>query len=116
MSDELTTAERRDLSPLQVFFLKVAIVTAAILVVLYCAGYFLQSFVAAKADQMTFLKGGPVFWAQMEQKLYSFADQPDMPPEKRQKIIDALRKISIRYKPFIDALDGADRPAEPKGR
>lgn len=51
LSDELTTAERRDLSPLQVFFLKVAIVTAAILIVLYCIGYFLQSFVAAKATR-----------------------------------------------------------------
>ena len=113
--DELTTAERKELSPLQVFILKVGVVAAAIIVVLYCAGYFLQAFVAAKAEQFTFLKGGPAFWEQMEQKLYLFADQPDMPPEKKAKIIDALRKVSAKYKPFIDALDGADKP-EPKAR
>ena len=33
--DELTTAEAKPLSPLQIFFVKVAIITAAIIAVLY---------------------------------------------------------------------------------
>lgn len=104
--DDLTTAEKKELSPLQIFFVKVVIVTGAIIAVLYCAGYFLQAAIAAKTEQLTFLKGGPVFWEQMERKLFAFADQPDMPAEKRQKIIDALRKIAAKYKPFVEALDG----------
>jgi hypothetical protein len=86
--------------------------------VLYCAGYFLQAAISAKAEQFTILKGGPVFWEQMERKLYTFADQPDMPPEKKQKIIDALRKISVKYKPFVEALEGdtPPTPAPAKGR
>jgi hypothetical protein len=113
--DDLITSERKELSPLQIFFVKAVVITAAIVIVLYFAGYFLQVAIASKAEQLTFLKGGPVFWEQMEHKLYTFADQPDMPPEKKQKIIDALRRISTKYKPFIDALDGQDAPAQAKG-
>jgi hypothetical protein len=112
--DDLITAERKDLSPLQIFFVKAVIVTIAIIAVLYCAGYFVQAAITAKAEQITILKGGPVFWEQMERKLYTFADQPDMPAEKKQKIIDALRKISAKYKPFVEALEGDNPPAPAK--
>jgi hypothetical protein len=110
--DDLITAEQKELSPLQIFFVKAVIITAAIIAVLWCSAYFLQAAIATKAEQLTFLKGGPVFWEQMERKLYTFADQPDMPPEKKQKIIDALRKISVKYKPFVEALEG-EGPAAP---
>ena len=110
--DELISAEAKPLSPLQVFFMKVAIVTAAIVVVLYCASYFFESFIASKADQLTFLKGGAVFWGRMETKLYSLADEPDLPPEKKKKIIDALHKLSIKYKPYVEALGGSDAAAK----
>jgi len=112
--DDLITADKKELSPLQIFFVKVAIITAAIVVVLYFAGYFLQAAIANKADQLTFLKGGPAFWEQVERKLYAFADQPDMPAEKKQKIIAALRRISAKYKPFVDALNGEDAPVPAK--
>jgi Tfp pilus assembly protein PilN len=110
--DDLITSDRKELSPLQIFFVKALVVTAAIVV--YFAGYFLQAAIASKAEELTFLKGGPVFWEQMERKLYRFADQPDMPAEKKQKIVDALRKISAKYKPFVDALDGQDAPGKDK--
>jgi hypothetical protein len=113
--DDLITSDRKELSPIQIFFVKVVVITAAIVVALYFAGYFLQAAIASKAEQLTFLKGGPVFWEQMERELYTFADQPDMPAEKKQKIIDALRKIAVKYKPFVDALDGQDAPAQAKG-
>jgi hypothetical protein len=114
--DELITAEAKPLSPLQIFLVKVAIVTAAIVVILYCASYFFESFIAGKADQLTFLKGGAAFWGRVETKLYSLADEPDVPPEKKKKIIDALHKLSIKYKPYVDALGGNDAPAAGKGR
>ena len=113
--DDLITSDRKELSPLQIFFVKAVVITAAIVIVVYCAALFVQSAIASRAEQLTFLKGGPVFWEQMERKLYTFADQPDMPAEKKQKIIDALRKISVKYKPFVDALDGRDAPGQPNG-
>jgi hypothetical protein len=114
--DELITAEAKPLSPLQIFFVKVLTITAAIVVILYCASYFFESFIASKADQLTFLKGGAVFWGRVETKLYSLANEPDVPPEKKKKIIDALHKLSIKYKPYVDALNGNDAPAAGKGR
>jgi hypothetical protein len=113
--DELTTAEAKPLSPLQTFFVKAAIVSAAIIAILYCASYFFESFIASKADQLTFLKGGPAFWGRIETKLYSLADEPGLPPEKK-KIVDALHKLSIKYKPYVDALSGNDAPTAAKNR
>jgi hypothetical protein len=108
--DDLITAEAKPLSPLQIFFVKVAIITAAIIAILYCTSYFFESFIASKVDQLTFLKGGPAFWEKIETKLYSLADDPDVPPEKKKKIIDALHRLSIKYKPYVDALSGDDAP------
>jgi len=98
----------RELTPLQIFFFKVGIVTAAIVAVLYASGYFLDAFLAREAERITVLKGGPSFWATVEYKLYRMADEPDLPPEKKQKIIDALHKLSVKYQPYIDALAGKD--------
>ena len=113
---ELEVAKSQELTPLQIFFAKVAIVTAAILVVLYCAGYFLQSFIASKTDSLLILKGGPAFWGLIEQKPYKLADEPDLPPEKKKKIVDALRRLSSKYRPYIDALGADGSPAESKAR
>jgi hypothetical protein len=51
----------------------------------------------------------------MEYKLYKLPDAPDMPPEQKKKIIDALHRLSVKYKPFVDALAG-DNPTDAKGR
>ncbi|SHN82297.1 hypothetical protein SAMN05444170_5069 [Bradyrhizobium erythrophlei] len=103
--------ERKQLSPLEVFFVKAGVVTAAIVIVLYFSVDFLEGFVERKADQLNAFKGGPDFWAQMEQKLYALADQPDVPPERKKKIVDALRRLSLKYKPYVDALNGNEEPA-----
>jgi hypothetical protein len=58
----------------------------------------------------------PAFWGRIETKLYSLADEPDLPPEKKKKIMDALHRLSIKYKPHVDALSGNDAPAAGKGR
>ena len=107
--------ERRQLSSLEVFFVKAGIVTAAIVIVLYFAVDFLEGFVERKADQFTALRGGPAFWATMEQKLYALADEPDLPPEKKKKLIDALRRLSSKYKPYLEALNG-EPPPQANGR
>jgi hypothetical protein len=48
--------------------------------------------------------GGPAFWARLEKNLIKFADAPDLPPEKKAKIIAALRKIHDKNQPYLDAL------------
>jgi hypothetical protein len=95
-------------SQLQLFFAKVAIVTAAVLVVMFYASSSFQTFVEKQGE---LLKGGPAFWEVVEQKLDKLADARDLPPEKKQKILAALSKISNRYRPYFDALAG-ERPKE----
>jgi hypothetical protein len=113
--DELVGTSAKELTPLQIFFYKVGIVTVAAVVILYASGYLVEAFIARQSEQLAMLKGGPAFWSMAEYKLYRLADAPDMPPEQKKKIIDALHKLSVRYKPFVDALAG-DAPAEQKGR
>jgi len=103
------------LSPLHKFFAKVAIVTAAFLIVVYFVSSLTVSFANSQMDRLTKevsnlgLKGGPAFWGAVENKLYALADAPDLPPERKQKIIDAIQKLSVKYKPYVDAFaqDGA---------
>lgn len=112
--NDLMVAEDKPLSPLQVFFAKAAIVTAAILIILYGAGYFVTSYIESQQERFALLKGGPVFWGAMEGKLYKLADEPDLSPEKKKKIVDALRKLSSKYKPYFDAVAGDNSPGESK--
>lgn len=93
-----------ELGPLQLFLVKVASVTGAAVIVLYVASTLAEDFVANQAEQMAILKGGPAFWSLMERKLYKLADGPDLPPEKKQKIVDALRKLAVKYRPYADAI------------
>jgi hypothetical protein len=110
----LMDAEDRPLSPLQIFFAKAAIVTAAILVILYGAGYFITSYIESQQERLTVLKGGAAFWGTIESKLYKLADDPDLEPEKKKKIIEALRKLSFKYKPYFEAIAGEDSAPGPK--
>lgn len=103
------------LSPLHTFLAKVAIVTGAFLIVAYFVSSLTVSFANSQMDRITMeinklgLKGGPAFWSAVETKLYALADAPDLPPERKQKIIDAIQKLSVKYKPYVDAFaqDGA---------
>jgi hypothetical protein len=113
-SDDLMVAEDKPLSPLQIFFAKVAIVTIAILVILYGIGYFVTSYLESQTESIRILKGGPAFWGLMETKLYRMADEPDLPPEKKKKIVDALRKLSAKYRPYFEAVAGETSPEDSK--
>jgi len=96
------TASDEPISPLMAFAIKVAIVAAAVLLVVHLT----VSMVAAEIADTAILKGGPQFWSDVEQKLYKFADAPDLPPEKKEKIVKALAKIHAKYQPYVDALNG----------
>jgi hypothetical protein len=95
----------RPLTEIQIFIIKVATVTGAAFF-LMVAGYL---FVASQAEDLAVLKGGPAFWGTAEEKLYRLADQPDLPEQKKAKIIAALRKLSDRYRPYVEALQGSER-------
>jgi hypothetical protein len=92
----------RPLTAIEIFFIKVATVTGAILFLMFAA----YLFVSSQADELAYLKGGHAFWEQVETKLYKLADEPDLPEPKKAKIIAALRKISDRYRPYLDAVAG----------
>lgn len=92
-------------SPLQTFFVKVAIVTGAILTILFSASSLTLSFVTSQEQQLKSLGGGSAFWTALEQKLYTLADAPDVPPERKKKIIGALHRLSGKYRPYFDALN-----------
>lgn len=100
----VSAKEQRELTPLQLFSTKVAIVTGAILIVLYAANSLASDFIDSRTEQLKILKGGPEFWGLVEYKLEKLANAPDIPPEKKQKIVDALHKLSVKYRPYIDAI------------
>ncbi|WP_129274522.1 hypothetical protein [Bradyrhizobium betae] len=50
------------------------------------------------------LRGGPAFWREVEVNLLTFANQPDMDEARKKKVVEALRKLSKKYQPFIEAL------------
>jgi hypothetical protein len=81
-------------STLTTFFVKLAAVTGAALVFFYVTFSLVTGFIEEKAGQ-AILKGGP-----------RLASAPDLPPEKKEKIVSSLRTLSVRYKPYIDAIAG----------
>ena len=113
MSDAELTVDDKPLSPFQIFCTKVVVVTAAALVMFYFADAVIESSIRSQAESLQILQGGPAFWRNAESKLFALADEPDMSPEKKKKILDALRKLSSKYKPYFDALNGNVPPGEP---
>jgi hypothetical protein len=99
---DLAAASAKPKSPLLSFAIKVAIIAFAVLLVVHLT----VSIVAEEIANTALLKGGPQFWSSVEQSLYKFADAPDLPPEKKEKIVKALTKIYAKYQPYVDALNG----------
>jgi len=100
MTEVNAKAEAKPLSALHVFVLKVGAVLAAACLFLV----FAISYVRSELEDPGIFKGGPAFWQDVESKLYKLADGKELPEEKKAKIIEALRKISAKYAPYIEAL------------
>ena len=96
---------RRPMTELERFGVKLALVLAAALLFFYAVAAYVQS----RIENVMLFKGGPVFWAQVEKKLYSLADEPDLPDQKKAQVIETLKKLSAKYRPYIDALSRPDR-------
>ena len=106
-------AETRSLSPLEIFLVKLAATTCAAILFFYVAFTLVTGFVEEKMDQLAVLKGGADFWITAEAKLYKLASADDIPPQKKEQIISALRTLSVRYRPYLDALAGDEKNREP---
>lgn len=57
--------------------------------------------------------GGRKFWGRLEEELdRAAAPASDLPPERKQKLINNVRILAARWRPLIDALqDGRQAPA-----
>ncbi len=100
MTEVDAKAGAKPLSALHLFVLKVgAVLVAACLFLVFAISY-----VRSELEDPGIFKGGPAFWQDVENKLYKLADEKDLPEEKKAKIIAALRKISAKYSPYIEAL------------
>jgi hypothetical protein len=104
--DKTALKSTRAPSPLTTFCVKLAAITCASLVFFYVVFSLVTGFIEDKTEELAILKGGPVFWEAMENKLYRLASAPALPPEKKAKIVNALQTLSLRYKPYVDAIAG----------
>ena len=86
MSDSIEIEEEaeasRPMTEIQIFLIKVAAVTGAVLFLMIAA----YLFVSSQAEELAFLKGGHAFWDMAEEKLYKLADAPDLPEAKKAKM------------------------------
>jgi hypothetical protein len=59
---------------------------------------------------------GAPFWGRVERELDRAADPAtDLPPEKKQKLLNDVRMIVARWRPFIDTIqDELQKPSEIK--
>lgn len=91
------------------FFAKVLIGSVTLSVVSYIGLQIaIWSVTSAIEEKYPVVRGGPAFWRELEVSLTSFADQPDIDQTKKKRIIESLRKLSKRYRPFIEALNGTE--------
>jgi hypothetical protein len=96
-------------TPLQIFLIKVGAVLAACLIFLVFAVLYIEGEIRSVAHDLRqeagdALNGGPAFWAAVEKKLYNIAEEKDLPAEKKARILSALRRINLRYGPYLEAL------------
>jgi hypothetical protein len=71
-----------------------------------------DNLVAALSSQAP--TGGRKFWAEIERNIDIAADpRSDLPPEKKQQMLNDVRVIVARWRPFIDAVsDELQKPPQ----
>jgi hypothetical protein len=115
MSDtnKTTDSPRYFSRDLKIFAIKtclvaIATIFAALWIIDSVASTIRESVVYTMAElreQVQLPRGGKQFWEKIEQELDHAANAAsDLPPEKKQKLINDVRLIVARWKPFIDAV------------
>ena len=108
---------------LALFAIKTCIVAAVISICTLIVGnWIIDSVEASTARTMATLRaqwlqtpvGGVQFWTRLEHELDRAADpKSDLPPEQKQKLVNDVRVIAARWRPFIEALQGdLQKPAK----
>ena len=70
-----------------------------------------EGIIERQSEKLAFLKGGRAFWSGFEEKLQKLADEPDIEPERKEKVLEAIRKLSAKYRPYFNALRETPRNA-----
>ena len=113
---------RTDLTgPIVLFAIKTCIVAAIVTAcTVFTADWVIgsaeQSFARSVKSVQQFSIGGRKFWARLEEELDRAASPAsDLPPERKQKLIDNVHVLAARWRPLIDALqDTKPAPIEQK--
>jgi hypothetical protein len=102
------------------FIIKVCVVVG----IISAAAVITSSIIIARVEESTArtiasLKpdkiGGRQFWSGLEKQLDRAADpSSDLPPEEKEKLISDLRAISTRWRPFLEAIQGDQKPSQEK--
>jgi hypothetical protein len=122
MSETHETHPKTDLTgPIVLFAIKTCIVA----VIVSACAVFAADWVIGSAEE-SFARsiksvhqtsiGGRKFWARLEEELDRAASPAsDLPPERKQKLINNVRTIATRWRPVIEALqDDKQTPTEQK--
>jgi hypothetical protein len=98
------------------FAIKTAIVAVAVTASGWILGAGLDSLIDARVDQIHRATriNGRAFWGQMEENIMKAADPSnDLPPEKKAKLLAAVRTLADRWRPFLAEItaDPGRQPA-----
>jgi hypothetical protein len=98
------------IGPLGQFAIKTAIVCGAVIISLLVLTNYIDDLIESKLQQYGSI-GGRQFWSKVERAMDEQADpKNDLSPEKKQKIIAAVRAVSDKWRPFYfqlrDAVEG----------
>lgn len=104
-----TSAIAKPISPLLVYAQKLATTLALVTFFFFVAVSYARIVIKEEIESASRAFSGPVFWDRVEKSLTDFANQKDMPKEKRDAIEASLRKIGERYAPFVRALTDAPK-------
>jgi len=100
MSDTIENKDRRS-STIGQFAIKACIVAV---IFAACTVFATDWITDALKEALAGKTGGSQFWGRIERELDRAADpDSDLLPEKKQKLINDVRVIVARWRPFIDA-------------
>lgn len=118
MSETQETHPKTDLTgPIVLFAIKTCIVAVivsacAVFAADWVIGSAEESFARSIKSVQQISIGGRKFWARLEEELDRAASPAsDLPPERKQKLINDVRILAARWRPLIDALQEGGQTA-----
>lgn len=93
-------------SPIGLFLIKTVIVVGAIVAIMTYADTLVQQRIASIQKNIGPI-GGRAFWTKVEAELDRMADpKSDLPAAKKKKLLNDIKVISERWRPFLNAAIG----------